>query len=163
MEHPMFSKKVKDPVFLFNACLLGVFIVMNHLANHFPERARKFPKFVLAIGILTLAFWMVAYLIFPALLKFVEAQAEKDEEWTGNRSRYYRSWFCIAGSILIGYLFGFLFVVPAAFLSYGVMLGEKRRWFSLITLMLVLTACFYFGFYKILHIPVLKGVFLDID
>ena len=160
---PMFPKKVKDPVFLFNGFLLGVFILMNHLANDFSERAKKFPKFVLGIGILTLTFWMVAYLIFPALLKFIEAQAEKEEEWAGNPCRYYWSWFCIAGSILMGYLFGFIFVVPAAFLSYGLILGEKKRWISLVTLMLVMMVCFYVGFYRILHIPVLKGVFLDID
>ncbi len=159
----MFRNKIKDPVFLFNGSLLGVFILMNHLANHFSERAQKFPKFVLGIGILTLTFWMVAYLIFPSLLKSIEAQAEKDEESAVNRSRYYRSWFCIAGSILMGYLLGFIFVVPTAFLSYGLILGEKRRWVSLITLMLVMTVCFYIGFYRILHIPVLKGLFLDID
>jgi hypothetical protein len=159
----MFPKKFKEPVLIFNGSPLIVFIWMNHLANRFSERAQKFPKFVLGIGILTLTFWMVAYLIFPALLNFVEAQAEKEEEWAGNRSRYYRSWFCIAGSILMGYLFGFIFVVPTAFLSYGLILGEKRRWISLITLMMVMTVCFYIGFYRILHIPVLKGVFLDVD
>ncbi len=159
----MFRKKIKDPVFLFNGSLLGLFIFMNHMANRFSERAQKFPKFVLGIGILTLTFWMVAYLIFPSLLKLIEAQAEKEEESAVNRSRYYGSWFCIAGSILMGYLFGFIFVVPTAFLSYGLILGEKRRWISLITLMLVMTVCFYIGFYRILHIPVLKGLFLEID
>ena len=159
----MFRKKIKDPVFLFNGSLLGIFILMNSLASHFSERAKKFPKLVLGIGILTLTFWMIAYFIFPALLKFIEAQAQKDEESAGNPSRYYRSWLCIGGSILMGYLFGFLFVVPVAFLSYGLILGEKKKFFSLITLMLVMTAFFYFGFYQVLHIPVLKGVFLDMD
>jgi hypothetical protein len=163
MESSMFPRKLKDPVFIFNGSLLIVFTVMNHMADRFPERARKFPKFVLAIGMLTLAFWMVAYLIFPALLKFIEAQADKDEEWAGSRSRYYRSWFCIAGSILMGYLFGFIFVVPVAFLGYGFILGDKRKWVSLMILMLSLTACFYIGFYQILHIPILNGVFLDIE
>jgi hypothetical protein len=106
---------------------------------------------------------MIAYFIFPALLKFIEAQAQKDEESAGNPSRYYRSWLCIGGSILIGYLFGFLFVVPVAFLSYGLMLGEKKKFFSLIILRGVMTAFFYVGFYQVLHIPVLKGVFLDMD
>ena len=163
VEPPMFPKKFKDPVFIFNGSLLIVFIWMNHLADRFSERAQKFPKFVLGIGILALTFWMVAYLIFPGLLKFIEAQAEKEEDSAGNRSRYYGAWLCIAGSILMGYLFGFIFVVPTAFLSYGLIPGEKKRWISLIALMLVMTACFYVGFYRILHIPVLKGVVLDID
>jgi hypothetical protein len=159
----MLRKKISDPVFLFNGSLLGIFILMNSLASHFSERAKKFPKFVLGIGILTLTFWMIAYFVFPALLKFIEAQAQKDEEPAGNPSRYYRSWLCVGGSILMGYLFGFIFVVPFAFLSYRLILGEKKKFFSLITLMLVMTAFFYFGFYQVLHIPVLKGVFLDID
>jgi hypothetical protein len=156
-------KKLKEPVFLFNGFLLGAFILMYHQAGSFPERARKFPKFVLGIGILTLTFWTVAYLIFPALLKFTEDQAEKEDEGPGNRSRYYWSWFCIAGSILVGYLFGFIFVVPAAFLSYGLILGEKGKWVSLMTVMLAMTLCFYVVFYRTLHIPVLNGVFLNID
>jgi hypothetical protein len=159
----MFSKKLKEPVFLFNGSLLIIFIWMNHLAGSFPERARKFPKLVLGIAILVLIFWMGAYLIFPTLLSFIEAQEEREDTWAGNRARYCRSWLCIAGSILMGYLFGFIFVVPTAFLSYGLMLGEKKRWISLITLMLVMTLCFYFGFYRILHIPILKGLFLHID
>jgi hypothetical protein len=136
---------------------------MNSLASHFSERAKKFPKLVLGIGILTLTLWMMAYFIFPALLKFIEAQAQKDEASAGNTSRYYRSWLCIGGSILTGYLFGFLFVVPVAFLSYGLMLGEKKKFFSLIMLTLVMTAFFYVGFYRVLHIPVLKGLFLNMD
>ena len=58
---------------------------MYHQASRFPERAQKFPKFVLGIGILTLTFWMVAYLMFPALLKFTEEQAEKEDEGAENR------------------------------------------------------------------------------
>jgi hypothetical protein len=159
----MLPKRFKEPVFLFNGFLLGAFILMYHQTSRFPERAQKFPKFVLGIGILTLTFWMVAYLIFPALLKFTEEQAEKEDEVVENLSRYYWSWFCIAGSILVGYLFGFIFVVPAAFLSYGLILGEKGKWFSVMTVMLAMTICFYFLFYRLLHIPVLNGVFLKID
>ena len=156
-------KKFKEPVFLFNGFLLGAFILMYHQTSRFPERAQKFPKFVLGIGILTLTFWMVAYLMIPALLKFTEEQAEKEDEGAENASRYYRAWFCIVASILVGYLFGFMFVVPAAFLSYGLILGEKGKWVSLMIVMLALTLCFYVLFYRILHIPVLTGVFLKID
>ena len=156
-------KKFKEPVFLFNGFLLVAFILMHLQANRFAERAQTFPKFVLKIGILTLAFWMVAYLIVPALLKFTEEQAEKDDELHENASRYYRAWFCIGASILVGYLFGFVFVVPAVFLSYGLILGERGKLGSLMAVMLALTLCFYVVFFRILHIPVLTGVFLNID
>lgn len=159
----MFSRKVGNPVFLFNASLLGIFITLSVLVNQFSERAQKFPKFVLGISILTLTFWMIIYFIFPSVMKFIEAQAEKEEGKGTTHSRYYGAWLCIALSILMGYLFGFIFVVPAAFLSYGLILGDKKRWISLIILMLVSTVLFYIVFYSILDIPILKGFFLDLN
>ena len=159
----MIPKKLKEPVFLFNAFLLGAFIFMDRQASGFPERAQKFPKFVLGIGILTLGFWMAAYLFFPALLRFTEEQADKEEQGPENGARYYWSWLCIAGSILVGYLFGFLFVVPVGFLSYGLILGEKKKLLSLAMVMVVMTLCFYVGFYRILHIPLLSGVLLNME
>jgi len=156
-------KKCKEPVFLFNGFLLAAFVLMYHQTGRFSERAQKFPKFVLGIGILTLTFWMVSYIIFPAILRFTEQQAEKEDERTENRARYYWSWFCIAVSILTGYLFGFVFVVPAAFLSYGLILGERGKWLSLMIVMLAMTFGFYIVFYRILHIPVLRGVILNVE
>ena len=159
----MFSKKVISSVFLFNAFLLAIFITLNILANSFSERAKKFPKFVLGIGILTLSFWMVIYFIFPSVMKFIEAQAENKEDEGGRHSRYYQTWFCIALSILMGYFLGFIFVVPTAFLSYGLILGDRKRVFFLVILMVVTTALFYIGFYSILKIPILGGVLLHLD
>lgn len=159
----MFSKKVRNPVFLFNASLLGIFITLSVLANQFSERAKKLPKFVLGIGILTLTFWMILYLIFPSVMKFIESQAEEEESEGGRHGRYYWAWVCIALSVLMGYLFGFIFVVPTAFLSYGLILGDTTRWVSLVMLMLVTTVLFYIGFYWILKIPILEGVLLNLD
>ena len=130
----MVPKKIKSPVFLFDGSILKIFILLDFLTNHFSEKAKSFPKFVLGIGIITLTFWRITYVVFRTLLKFIEAQTEK-EEWAVNRLHYYRSWLCIAGSILMGYLFGFIFAVPTAILSYGLMLGERKKFVSFITLL----------------------------
>ncbi len=158
----MLSKKVRNSVFLFNASLLGIFITLDILANQFSERARKFPKFVLTLGILTITSWMIIYFVFPSAMKFIEAQAEGEESAGEGYSRYYRAWLCVALSVLTGSLFGFIFVVPTAFLSYGLILGDRRRWVSLVILMLVITAAFYIGFYSILNIPILQGILFDL-
>ena len=59
------KEKLKNPVFLFNAFLLAAFIILNSISNGYAEVARRFPKFVLGIGIVVLFFWMVIYFVFP--------------------------------------------------------------------------------------------------
>jgi hypothetical protein len=156
------KEKLRNPIFLFNACVLLAFILLNLIANGFPEDARRFPKFVLGIGIVILVFWMVIYFLFPKVVHFIEAQEEIEEGSEGNRTRYYWAWFCIAVPILIGYLFGFIFIVPAAFLAYGLILGDRTKFVSLMMIMVITTVVFYIGFDRVLNIPLLKGVFLDL-
>jgi hypothetical protein len=63
---------------------------------------------------------------------------------------------------LIGYFFGFIFLVPAAFISYGLILGDRKKLVSLMIIMVITTVVFYLGFDYILNIPLLKGVFVDL-
>jgi MFS family permease len=155
------KEKLKDPVFLFNAFLLVAFLILNFIANGYAEEARKFPKFVLGIGIIVLIFWMVIYFAFPKVMQFIEAQEEIEEGGSLEPGRFYRVWLSIAIAILTGYLFGFLFIVPAAFLSYGLLLGERGKMISLMIIMVITTMIFYVGFDYVLNIPLLKGVFLS--
>lgn len=155
------KEKLKNPVFLFNAFLLAAFIILNSISNGYAEEARRFPKFVLGIGIVVLFFWMVIYFVFPKVMQFIEAQEEIEEEGSRQPARFYRVWLCITFAILMGFLFGFLFIVPAAFLSYGLLLGERRKVVSLIIIMVITTVVFYVGFNCVLNIPLLKGVFLN--
>jgi len=156
------KKKLQNPIFLFNACVLLAFLLLNFIANRFPEDARRFPKFVLGIGTVILVFWMVIYFLFPKVMQFIESQEELEEGYEGNRTRYYWAWFCIVIPILIGYLFGFIFIVPAAFLAYGSILGDRTKFVSLIIIMVITTVVFYIGFDRVLNIPLLKGVLLDL-
>jgi len=158
----MKAEKLKNPIFLFNACLLIVFIILDLIANTYGESARQFPRFVLGIGIVVLVFWMVIYFLFPSAMRFIEAQEEVEGGDSRNPSRYWLAWFCIAISVLIGYLFGFLFTVPSGFLSYGLILGDRKKLLSLSILTVISTVIFYIAFDYILHIPLLQGVFVDL-
>lgn len=153
----MDKKKFKDPVFLFNAVVLVAFIILNFIANGYAEGARKFPKFVLGLGIVVIACWMVVYFIFPKAMHFIETQEETDEGDVGSPRRFYLACLCVVLSVLAACLLGFLFLVPTAFLSYGFLLGDRKKLVALIIVTVITTALFYVGFDYFLNIPLLKG------
>ena len=159
----MDPKKLKNPVFLFNALTLTAFIIFYLIASGFSEGAKRFPKFVLGIGMAVIIFWMVIYFIFPRVLQFIEAQEDMEEGDQGDARRFYEACLCVILSVLAGYLLGFLFIVPAAFLSYGFMLGDRQKMATLIIVTVITTVLFYFGFDYLLNIPMLKGAILDLS
>jgi predicted secreted protein len=159
----MEMKKFKDPVFMFNAFVLVVFIILNFIADGYSPGARTFPHFVLRIGIAVIVFWMVIYFLFPKAMRFVESQEESDETDAADPRRFFSACLCVALSVLAAYLFGFLFLVPTALLSYGFLLGDRKKMGALIIVMIVTTVLFYLGFDYLLNIPLLKGVILDLS
>jgi len=159
----MIDKRFKTLPFFFNLSLLILFIALEVAASGFSDRARIYPQLVLALGILVLAIWFVVDLFFPSLMRFLEAQAEPDEEDGGQSGRFYRAWGCILGSVILGCLLGFLWAVPVAVVSYGVLLGDRTKLRMQFVYAAVLTALFYVAFYIVLSLPVLTGIILDLD
>ncbi len=159
----MDMKKFKHPAFLFNAFVLASFIILNCIAAGYSEGARRFPQFVLGIGIAVSVFWMAIYFVFPKALHFIETQEEYEETDAANPTRFYLACACVIFSVLVGYLLGFLFLVPAVFLGYGLMLGDRRNLGILIIVAIITTALFYLGFDYLLNIPLLKGAILDLS
>lgn len=155
-------KKFKDPVFLFNAFVLVCFIIFYSVARDYPEGAKKFPLFVLGIGVVVIIIWMIIYFFFPLILHFIQAQEEADEGDVASTSRFFLACLCIALSVLGGYLLGFLFLVPSAFLSYGLMLGDRKNLWTLIIVTLITSALFYIAFDYTLNIPLLRGAILNL-
>jgi hypothetical protein len=47
-------------------------------------------------------------------------------------------------------------------LAYGLILGDRTKFVSLMMIMGITTVVFYIGFDRVLNIPLLKGVFLDL-
>lgn len=155
-------QKLKNPIFLFNAFVLLAFISLAVMANHYPEEARAFPNFVLTIGIGVITLWMLIYFFLPSCMRFIEVQEEKEETSSGSSRRFYQGLFCIGFPILVGFLCGFIFLVPLAFLSYGVSLGDRKKLLSLAVVMAVTTILLFVGFDYILHIPLRKGILVDL-
>jgi hypothetical protein len=157
----MYKQKLKNPIFLFNGLVLAAFVSFAAAASRYSEGAKKFPNFVLTIGIGVIALWMAIYFFFPSFMRFIEVQEENEEGVVGSTQRYYKGLLCIGSSLLAGFLFGFIFFVPLTFLSYGILLGERRKLVSLIIVMAVTTVLLYLGFDCVLHIPLRKGILLD--
>jgi Na+-driven multidrug efflux pump len=155
-------EKLKNSIFLFNALVLLAFVSLAVMANHYPEGARVFPNFILAIGIGVITLWMLFYFFLPSFMRFIEVQEEKEENPSGSSLRFYQALLCIGFPILVGYLCGFIFLVPLAFLSYGLSLGDKKKLLSLVIVMAVTTILLFIGFDYILHIPLRKGILLDL-
>ena len=151
-------KKKFDPVLLFNALVLICFIILFILSNSYSEGARKFPRFVLGIGIIVIVFWMVIYFVFPKAMHFIETQEDADEGAVASPRRFYLACVCLVLSVLIGCLFGFLFLVPTAFLSYAFLLGDRKKLTIILIVTVITTALFYIGFDYFLNIPLLKGI-----
>jgi hypothetical protein len=159
----MRAAKFKNPPFLFNLLLMIIFLVLAVVARDFSDRARIYPQLVLWIGISILGIWLSVYLFFPTLMRFLEAQAELDEEEMGQSGPLYRAWGCILGSVVLGCLLGFLWAVPTAILSYGLLLGERAKLKIQVVYAATLTALFYVAFHVVLSLPVLTGILLDLD
>jgi hypothetical protein len=159
----MDAKKFTNPVFLFNAFVLAGFIILEFVVSGYSEGARRFPEFVLGIGITVIVLWMVIYFVFPGALYFIETQEESEETDTANMKRFFLACVCVVLSVLVGYLLGFLFLVPAVFLGYGFMLADRKNLRIMIIAAIVTTALFYLGFDYLLNIPLLNGVILDLS
>lgn len=155
-------EKLKNSIFLFNALVLLAFVSLAVMANHYPEGARVFPNFILAIGIGVITLWMLFYFFLPSFMRFIEVQEEKEENPSGSSLRFYQALLCIGFPILVGYLCGFIFLVPLAFLSYGLSLGDKKKLLSLVIVIAVTTILLFIGFDYILRIPLRKGILLDL-
>jgi hypothetical protein len=156
-------QKLKNSILLFNAFVLLAFVSLAVMASHYSEGARAFPNFVLTIGIGVITLWMLIYFFFPSSMRFIEVQEEKEELPPGSSLRFFQGLLCIGFPILVGYLCGFIFLVPLAFLSYGLSLGDKKKLLSLIIVMAVTTVLLFIGFDYILHIPLRKGILLDLS
>lgn len=150
--------KFNNPNFLFNTAVLIAFIIFFVIAGGYEEGASKFPRFVLGIGIAVIVLWLVIYFFFPQAMHFIETQEDPDEGSGGDRQRFYLACVCVVLSVVVACLLGFLFLVPTAFLSYGFLLGDRKKLVTLFIVTAITTVLFYVGFDYYLNIPLLKGI-----
>lgn len=137
------------------------------LAIPYPEKARQFPQLIISC---CLAF-SAASLLLDIFARFRRrsAKAKNASGTTVNRgrvigARFWKSWLIIIFSTLAGLFGGFLFT--ALFLLVGFPLvfeGRKRRILVKdLALAVVLTICVYLVFDKLMGVPLLSGLLIDL-
>jgi hypothetical protein len=100
-------------------------------------------------------------------MKEVEAQAEDAGyevlETTLRRKRLFQSIVIVLISLGIGYLGGFLLTVPFYFIAFGILHGQKKKAIKYIIIGLAITAVTYLSFTKLMGVPLLQGLWWDLD
>jgi hypothetical protein len=79
------------------------------------------------------------------------------------RKRLIESIIIILVSLGIGSLGGFLFTVPFYFIAFGILHGQREKAIKYIIIALVITAVTYLSFTKLMGVPLLQGLWWELD
>ena len=94
-------------------------------------------------------------------LKEVEERAEdagyEKLEESVRRKRLTQSVFIILISLGIGYLGGFLMIVPFYFITFGILHGNRKQPLKYIIIAVVITVLTYLSFTSLMAVPLLRG------
>jgi hypothetical protein len=148
-----------DVLFLLAIFLIFLFFLKESF--NYPHESRSFPEVIILSTLILSGILLVVYFFFPSLKNTIvspepEGEREAQREWK-TRGRFYRGWLSIAISILTAFLFGFLFLIPASFISYTLLLGRKGMFLKILLLSLATTLLVYIVFDRFLGIPTMRG------
>ncbi len=79
------------------------------------------------------------------------------------RKRLVESIVIVLISLGIGYLGGFLLTVPFYFIAFGILHGQKKKAIKYIIIGLAVTAVTYLSFTKLMGVPLLQGLWWELD
>jgi hypothetical protein len=153
----LFKKgEVLFPLFIFL-----IFLFLLRESSSCPSESRAFPKLII-LGTLILSGSLLAvHFFFPFLKNIIVSPVpggEEEIQWEWKtRGRFYRAWMSIGISLLTAFLFGFVFLIPASFISYTLLLGRKRMFWKTLFLSLVTAVFLYIVFVHFLGIPMTYG------
>ncbi|MFB3887114.1 MAG: tripartite tricarboxylate transporter TctB family protein [Thermodesulfobacteriota bacterium] len=178
---------------IFKICLLILFLFLMWVSRTYPRNSRLFPEILGGITVvLILISFAQDFLkvrrgqekevakepppeappsdIVEEKMRWMKEVEEKAEDAgyevleTGlRRKRLVESILIILISLGIGYLGGFLLTVPFYFIAFGILHGEKKKAVKYIVIALVITAVTYLSFTKLMGIPLLQGLWWELD
>lgn len=144
------------PMFIF---LFFLFLLKE--SSNYPSESRAFPKLII-LSTMFLSGSLLTIRIFSPFLKNTVILPESggkegyQRKWE-TRGRFYRGWMSIVFSLLAAFLFGFVFLIPASFISYTILLGRKEMLLKIIFLSLVTAGVVYLVFNSFLGVPMMHG------
>jgi hypothetical protein len=183
------AKRFRPTETIFKVCLLAFFLMLMWMGRTYPEKSRLFPEILGGISVLFIIISFVQDFLKPKgegkkvvvkepepassdireetlrRLKEVEEQAEDagyvELEAGLKKKRLTQGVIIILISIGIGYLGGFLLIVPFYFVSFGVLHGDRKRALKYVIIAAAVTVVTYLSFSSLMGVPLLRGVLWD--
>jgi hypothetical protein len=145
---------------LFPLFIFLIFLFLLKECFNYSSDSRAFPKLIIMGTLILSGSLLSMYIFFPSLKNIIVSpeSGEKGAErkWE-TRARFYRGWMSIVISLMAAFLFGFVFLIPASFISYTLLLGRKGVLLKILLLSLVTAVMVYMVFDRILGIPTMRG------
>jgi hypothetical protein len=186
------TKRLRLTETIFKLGLMGFFVMLLFMSRDYPEKSKLFPQILGVITIMFVILSFIQDILkarrpeekvelkepepAPVLsdareetlrrLKEVEEQAEdagyKELESGEKKKRVTQGIIIILISLLIGYLGGFLLIVPFYFISFGILHGDRKKAWKYVLIGVAVTVVTYFSFTWLMGVPLLRGELWDI-
>jgi hypothetical protein len=184
---------LKKTEMIFKICLVILFLFLMWVSRTYPRNSRLFPQILGGITvILIIVSFVQDFLkirrskekkvveeslpeappsdIVEEKMRWMKEVEEKAEDAgyevleTGlRRKRLVESILIILISLGIGYLGGFLLIVPFYFIAFGLLHGQKKKAIKYIIIAVAITVVTYLSFTKLMGIPLLQGFLWELD
>jgi Tripartite tricarboxylate transporter TctB family len=181
------KKRVKKTEAIFKLCLMVFFLMLMWMSRSYPDKSRLFPQILGAVTVLFIIISFIQDFLGPKeeekmmeakepppsdvreetlrRLREVEAHAEdagyEELEASLKKKRLTQGVVIILISLVIGYLGGFLLIVPFYFICFGILHGDRKKAFRYVAIAVSVTVVTYFSFTWLMGIPLLRGVLWD--
>lgn len=146
---------------LFLLSIFLFFLILLQESFSYPFDSRSFPELIILCTLILSGILLVVTFFIPGLRNLMILPEPKGEErfskeW--RRGRFYWGWLSIIIALLSAFLFGFIFLIPASFISYTLLLGRRSMFLKVLALSIVTTIVLYLLFDHFLGIPMMRGV-----
>ncbi len=168
---------------VFKVFLLAFFLFWMWTGRSYPEKSRLFPDLLSGAGIILIILSFITGLVKPKKQKIgkaplpssdtreeklrwvkeMEEESEKDAgfellEKSERKRRLWQSILIVIISLAIGYLGGFLLIVPFYFITFGILHGKKKQTFRYVIIAFGVSLVVYGFFTSLMGVPLLKGI-----
>ncbi len=147
--------------------LLIIFLIFSILLRNsfqYPLESRTFPQLIILVTLILSGGLLAVHLFAPTIRDIlIVPEPEGDQApplSPQNNCRFWRGWLSIAISLVVAFFFGFIFLIPASFISYVLLLGRKTMFIKILLLSLGTVLLVYILFDRFLGIPTMHGFLL---
>ena len=146
---------------LFLLSIFLFFLILLRESFSYPSDSRSFPELIILCTLILSGILLLVTFFIPALRNVMISPEPKgverfSKEW--RKGRFYWGWLSIIIALLSAFLFGFIFLIPASFISYTLLLGRRSMFLKALALSAMTAIVLYVLFDHFLGIPMMRGV-----